>query len=263
MNKFLNNKFFSEGMAIFVVILFLLSSAASIAANNNLGTNTINQPTNTAGTHTILSVNPQVSAGAINQSPVLKTIVMNNNSLVKGNFLYDCSVVGFSDFYDPSNGLLYYSDANGGQLLIINTSSRVVEKTIKVDYYPSMISYDSANGYIYLPQENSHNITVINTTSNDVVKSISVGNAPFTSLYVPSTGNIYVSNICSGNISVISGKSNKVVSSIFTGKNSSPVGMAYDSQNGNLYVASIVFPNYTCNIMPLFHPASHPSCISM
>jgi Uncharacterized conserved protein len=175
MNKFLNNKFFSEGMAIFVVILFLLSSAASIAANNNSGINTINQPKILLAHTTILSVNPQVSAGAINQSPVLKTIVMNNNSLVKGNSLYDCSVVGFSDFYDPSNGLLYYSDANGGQLLIINTSSRVVEKTIKVDYYPSMISYDSANGYIYLPQENSHNITVINTTSNDVVKSISVG----------------------------------------------------------------------------------------
>ena len=40
------------------------------------------------------------------------------NMLVKGNSLYDCAVVGFSDFYDPSNGLLYYSDANGGQLLI-------------------------------------------------------------------------------------------------------------------------------------------------
>ena len=42
---------------------------------------------------------------------------------------------------------------------------------------------------------------------------------------------------------MISGKSNKVVSSIFTGKNSSPVGMAYDSQNGNLYVASCTYGN--------------------
>ena len=67
-------------MAIFVVILFLLSSAASIAANNNSGINTINQSPNTTGTHNILSVNPQVSAGAINQSPVLKKIVLNGNS---------------------------------------------------------------------------------------------------------------------------------------------------------------------------------------
>lgn len=230
-------------MAIFVVILFLLSSAASIAANNNSGINTINQPTNTAGTHTILSVNPQVSAGAINQSPVLKTIVMNNNSLVKGNFLNVSSAIGLSDFYDPLNGLLYYADACSGQLLIINTLSRVVEKTIKVGDFPSMISYDSANGYLYLPNENSHNVTVVNTTSNDVVKSINVGNLPFMSLYVPSSGNIYVSNLNSSNISVISGKSNKVVSSIFTGKNSSPVGMTYDSQNGNLYVAGCTYGN--------------------
>jgi YVTN family beta-propeller protein len=249
MKKFLNNKFFSEGMAIFVVILFLLSSAAALTANSNTGSNPINEVTNIGASHSIPDITTQVSSSAISQNAVLKTIVMNNNSLVKGNFVNATSVEGLSDFYDTSNGLLYYADACSGQVLIINTSSKVVEKTIKVGEFPSMISYDSANGYIYLPNENSHNITVINTSSNDVVGSINVGNLPFLSLYVPSTGNIYVSNVCSGNISVISEKSDKVLSSIYLGKNSSPIGMTYDSQNGNLYVAGCTYGNvYAINL---------------
>lgn len=118
------------------------------------------------------------------------------------------------------------------------------------------IAFDEANGYIYVTSLETwseyqsgiqdSNVTVINPTTNQVVTTVRIGFMPKYVAVDSSNGDIYVTDIlcvsddCNtavGDVSVIDGSTNKLIANVTVG--SEPWGLAFDSANGDVYVANL------------------------
>ena len=171
------------------------------------------------------------------------------------------TITGFSAPYgialNPDNGLIYVSNYGQfnttGTVSVINDTTNALVASIPVGKNPQSIVYNPANGLIYTANALSNTLSIINGTSNSLVGSIIVGAFPGknpTGITLnPINNTIYVTNMGSNTISVINGTTNVVVNNITlaTGVQEgraggtgffSPAGIAYNSDNGNLYVTN-------------------------
>jgi YVTN family beta-propeller protein len=171
------------------------------------------------------------------------------------------TITGFSAPYgialNPDNGLIYVSNYGQfnttGTVSVINDTTNALVASIPVGKNPQSIVYNLANGLIYTANALSNTLSIINGTSNSLAGSIIVGAFPGknpTGITLnPINNTIYVTNMGSNTISVINGTTNVVVNNITlaTGVQEggaggtgffSPAGIAYNSDNGNLYVTN-------------------------
>jgi YVTN family beta-propeller protein len=170
------------------------------------------------------------------------------------------SITGFSRPYgitlNPDNDLMYVSNYGQfnttGTVSVINGTTNTIVVNVPVGKNPQAIVYNPANGLIYTANTLSNTLSIINGTSNSSVGSIIVGAYPGknpTGITINPTNNtIYVTNMGSNTVSVINGTTNVVVNNITlateqdggTGGTSffSPAGVAYNSDNNNLYVTN-------------------------
>jgi YVTN family beta-propeller protein len=170
------------------------------------------------------------------------------------------SITGFSGPYgitlNPDNDLVYVSNYGQfnttGTVSVINGTTNTIVTNISVGKNPQAIIYNSANGLIYTANTLSNTLSIINGTSNSSVGSIFVGAYPGknpTGITInPINNTIYVTNMGSNTVSVINGTTNVVIDNITiateqgggTGGTTffSPAGVAYNSDNNNLYVTN-------------------------
>ena len=154
---------------------------------------------------------------------------------------------------DPGNGMVYVSNYGQfnttGIVSVINDTTNTIVGNVPVGKNPQAISYNPANGFFYVANTLSNTLSLINGTSNSLIGSIPVGEFPGKNpagIVTNSINNtIYVTNMGSNTVSVINGTSNAVVANVTSatreGEGSgffSPAGIAYDSDNGNVYVAN-------------------------
>jgi YVTN family beta-propeller protein len=171
------------------------------------------------------------------------------------------TITGFSAPYGVApnldNGLIYVSNYGQfnttGTVSVINGTTNDIVASIPVGKNPQAIVYNPANGLVYTANSLSNTLSIINGTSNSLVGSIVVGAFPGknpTGITLnPINNSIYVTNMGSNTVSVINGTTNVVVNNITltTGGHGegaggtgffSPAGIAYNSDNGNLYVTN-------------------------
>ena len=168
------------------------------------------------------------------------------------------TISGFSTPYgialDPDNGLVYVSNYGQfnmtGTVSVINDTTNTVVGNLPVGKNPLAIIYNPANGFFYAANTLSNSLSIINGTNSSLIGSIPVGEFPGmnpTGIVTNSINNtIYVTNMGSNTVSVINGTTNAVVANVTAisseeGGGSgffSPAGIAYNSDNGNLYVAN-------------------------
>jgi YVTN family beta-propeller protein len=171
------------------------------------------------------------------------------------------TITGFSAPYGIAlsldNGLIYVSNYGQfnttGTVSVINGTTNAIVASIPVGKNPQALVYNPANGLIYTANALSNALSIINGTSNSLVGSIIVGAFPGknpTGITLnPINNTIYVTNMGSNTVSVINGTTNVVVNNITlaTGEEEgeaggtgffSPAGIAYNSDNGNLYVTN-------------------------
>jgi YVTN family beta-propeller protein len=167
------------------------------------------------------------------------------------------TITGFSAPYgialNPGNGLVYVSNYGQfnttGTVSVINGTTNTIVGNIHVGKNPQAIVYNPANGFLYVANTLSNTLSIINGTSNFLVGSIPVGDFPGknpTGIAANSINNtVYVTNMGANTVSVINGTSNVVVENVTLNTSEgagrgffSPAGIAYDSDNGNLYVAN-------------------------
>ncbi|MGB7556882.1 MAG: beta-propeller fold lactonase family protein [Nitrososphaeraceae archaeon] len=171
------------------------------------------------------------------------------------------TITGFSAPYGVAlnldNGLIYVSNYGQfnttGTVSVINGTTNDIVASIPVGKNPQAIVYNPANGLVYTANALSNTLSIINGTSNSLVGSIVVGAFPGknpTGITLnPINNSIYVTNMGSNTVSVINGTTNVVVNNITlaTGGHGegaggtgffSPAGIAYNSDNGNLYVTN-------------------------
>jgi YVTN family beta-propeller protein len=168
------------------------------------------------------------------------------------------TISGFSAPYgiafDPGNGLVYVSNKGQsnttGTVSVINDTTNTIIGNLLVGKIPQAIMFNPANGFFYVANTFSNTLSIVNGTNSSQIGFIPVGESPGknpTGIVTNSINNtVYVTNMGSNTVSVINGTTNAVVTNVtFTTREESggygffsPAGIAYNSDNGNLYVAN-------------------------
>ena len=180
------------------------------------------------------SVDFSASAKSSQERFAEKTLVMWNNSIVKGNcrfgdtFFKPCGLT-----YDQMNQLIYVVDRESNNIAIFDPNDQKVTSMIQGITDPSAVAVDKSDGNIYVSSFSTGSVFIINTSNQKVIGNISVGLCPDAMSYNPFNGLLYVANFGSNNVTVIDG--NHVVNNINVGLN--PTSLTCDSSNGNIYVA--------------------------
>jgi len=175
--------------------------------------------------------------------------------------------------YDPSNGCIYVANEGSNTVSVINGESNNIISTINVGKSPIGVAYDPSNGYIYVANSGSDTVSVIPTSPQPIIKhytvtftesglpsgtlwSVSLGNQTISSsnntiifseyngtysYSIPAISGLYPSP-SSGNVTVagkpLSLAINFLPPSTTITVGSYPLGVAYDSSNGYVYVAN-------------------------
>ncbi len=170
--------------------------------------------------------------------------------------------------YDPSNHYILNSDENANVVSVIDGSTGSMAQTINVGHWPRDMAYDSANGDVFVADGSSNNVSVLAQSPIFPLNLTETGLSPGTSWSVSLNGTSnssttatigfretngtysysvatvpgYTASPSSGSITV-SGSAvaqtitfTRSVNSIPVG--SGPIGLAYDSANGYVYVAN-------------------------
>ena len=69
--------------------------------------------------------------------------------------------------YNPSNGNIYVSNFNSGDISVIDSGTNKVIHTILVNSSPNALEYNPSNGNIYVTNENSDNVSLITTNETN------------------------------------------------------------------------------------------------
>jgi len=141
--------------------------------------------------------------------------------------------LGYSDPYamtfDSNNGLIYVANDYTDDVTVLNGTSIV--SNIQVGYYPTDITFDSINDLIYVANYDSSTVSVISGLS--VIGTLNVMEYPYALTTNPANGYLYVTSY-NGYVSILNNFS--TVSILRVG--SDPGGIAYDAENGLIYVAN-------------------------
>ena len=109
--------------------------------------------------------------------------------------------------YNPSNGNIYVSNSDSGDISVIDSDTNKVIHTIDAGDSPQGLEYNPSNGNIYVASisnsDGSGKVFVIDSDTNKVIHTIDAGDSPQDMKYNPSNGNIYVTNENSDNVSLI------------------------------------------------------------
>ena len=210
--------------------------------------------------------------------------------------------------YDSGTHEIYVCDSYTMNVSVISDSSNTIVRNITINSYAGSLAYDSVKKEMFVSVTIGVDVSIIPDNSNSVTKTIKVATNPYLppgSLVYDSKGKIYVTN--STDISVISDSSNtitKVINNVvsvgspgslvydFTdGKiicnsgevisessnsvtatldvGTNPAGIAYDSNNGNIYVTNSNDPGTVTGVQvssgtpstssPTISPASSPT----
>jgi len=139
--------------------------------------------------------------------------------------------------YDGDNGRIYIANIGSNNLTVVDGITSSVVGSISVGSGPDAVAYDGQNGDLFVANGISGNLTVVSGATDSAVASVTVGGFPWSTVYDGANGCVYVGDIRSNTVTVVNATSLAVVGTI---ADSSPMAMAYDSGNGNVYVTSTV-----------------------
>ncbi len=161
------------------------------------------------------------------------TLVLQNRSLVSGNFLPSNGAGPIDAAVDTATGMLWVSDGNTNLVTLVDLSTGSVLRSIPVGTYPGGIAFDPSNGDLYVADYGSNNVTVINGQTDTTTASIPVGTSPVD--VALDRGDLWVSNYGSSSLSDINTTTGTVTHTIATG--TSPYGLAVDAGASKIFVA--------------------------
>jgi YVTN family beta-propeller protein len=142
--------------------------------------------------------------------------------------------------YDPTDDRVFVTNYCSDNLTVIDSlNNTVLARSVAVGSEPYGVVFDSLHDAIFVANYFSHNVTELNGSSLALLHTYALpnGTCPYAVGIVPGLEQVYVTNACGGDISLLNASSQTVVASqIPTGFSSQ--GVAYDSQNGLVYVAN-------------------------
>lgn len=180
---------------------------------------------------------PAPSARTSASASVADTLVLQNNTLIPGNYLTTVPQQPTIDAVDPWSGNIFVTGWTGPSLVgVVNGSTHVLDRSTQAGARPFALYYDALTGDVYVGNFLGSNLTVLNGSTGSAVGSIPVGSGPETITGDSTGGTLYVGNDFSHNISVVSTSTGRTLRSIPL--RWEPTDMAYDTWNGLLYVTN-------------------------
>lgn len=144
--------------------------------------------------------------------------------------------------YASTNHYVYVANSASGTVSVINSSANAVFTTITVASSAGTLAgavFDPSNGNIYVGGFNNASLVdsvyVISTATNKVIANIS--GAAYFGTFDSQNGYLYFTDNALNSVLVVDGSTNKVVTTIDLPTHSSPIGIAYNSYDHNVYVA--------------------------
>lgn len=137
---------------------------------------------------------------------------------------------------NPTTNRVYVANANGGDISVIDGSTKSVLTTIPVGTNPGGMAVNATTNRLYVAMGGNDSVSVVDTLSNSVVATTTVGSGPGFLAVNATTNRIYVPNLYSGNVSVIDGATNSVIATTTVG--SGPVSAGVHTSNNTIYVAN-------------------------
>jgi len=117
---------------------------------------------------------------------------------------------------------------------------------VSVGNGPGQALYDQRNGDILVLNLIDNTVSILDGRTNAVLQTVPAGSGPDVAAFDLSNGDVYVTDANTNQVTVLDGSSGATVATISVAPSILPQGIAYDSQNGYLYVVnSGTFPNPT------------------
>ena len=137
---------------------------------------------------------------------------------------------------------IYVSNGVSGTVSVISSTTNTVIDSISLGSSGEKLAgevYDSANGNIYVGGFNNgtaqDSVFVIDSKTNSIVSTISGG--AYFGAYDSLNGYLYFTDHALNSVLVVNGNDNEVVATIDLPALSSPLGIAYDTFDHNIYVS--------------------------
>lgn len=232
-----SKRFLLEISVFFLVFIFLCTSTC-VAIEGSKGV--IFSESSSEYRSTLSIHNNKTSYGA---GFVKCTLVLSNNTLVKGNF--NISENGSSPMgiiFDPYNNDFYIANEYFNNVIVISGATNLEAGIISVGSSPHQLALDGISGNIYVTNQGSNSYTVIDGNTNKVVATEDLNYFPIGVAFDQFNGYVYFVD-ASGSVKVINGQNNSVIATINVGLR--PCKIAYDSLNGYLYVTHLNSCNLT------------------
>jgi YVTN family beta-propeller protein len=145
---------------------------------------------------------------------------------------------------DPVNHDVYAGCTEGAGLYAISDASNTIAATIGgAAGWATAVDTTSGDVYSEGNESQTHNMSVIDEATNTILKTIQIGdhcNGCDSMAFDPANGDVYLT--AAGNVSIVSSATNSVVATI---QGVAGPFDAFDSSNGDLYVANYGSSNVT------------------
>ena len=145
--------------------------------------------------------------------------------------------------YDPETDAFYVPNAGSDNLTVISASNFSTIGSLPAGSGPGTPCLDPLTGALFVPDETSGLVSVVSPSLGSVITSYSRGGTPVTPTFDPASGTMYLPAYNQGNfvvnVSVVNGTNYNVVKtlSLPSLSSASPSSVAFDSGNGELYMA--------------------------
>jgi len=205
----------------FALSLLIIISAITIIADNGQS-NSATKPITVIG------------SGIKSPGFLYQTLLLNNNSLVMGNYIRD--FIGnkpANEFYDPFENLIYVSYYYSNNVSLFNASSMQFLKNITLPFSYAGFILNNKNGNILIYSHLSQDLIILNKTGEEI-GNVSLGNPPI-NLIFDQKNNIIYSQEESGKIELFNASTFAEIKQL----NLFTVSMAYNPINGYIYVLNL------------------------
>jgi YVTN family beta-propeller protein len=142
----------------------------------------------------------------------------------------------YGEAYDPLNGYLYVTDSGSDWVSIFSGNRSVAQ--VDVGSTPEAALFDPSDGMVWVSNRGSGSLTLINGTHLNATRPSGSLDGPFAMAYDPTLNLVYVVNVDAkpGFATLYNATTAAYVGDVTTG--SYPAGVAYDPQNGFMYIAN-------------------------
>jgi YVTN family beta-propeller protein len=155
--------------------------------------------------------------------------------------------------YDPRDGALLVAENDPNRVVAVDPSTNTVVKAVSVDPFPSGVVYDPDTNAVVVVSDDQDddyhgvspaNATILNASSLTIVGNVSLSGGARFGAFDPRNGFVYVPLHSNGTVRVINTTTARAVANI-TLAEPDPMGIAFDSEDGNFYVTDYLQDNVT------------------